>query len=263
MLAKGRTYTNKAVIRFHVTGTFAENRKKILSLSAVMSCFTIFNILSQEELFLSESNIRFTLADGYVLMATLHSKDIFILPIFLLLLSAFLKNDAEIQFVTRNKNRETIWKWNCFKIAILAAYISFFETLIILGTGIVQGQKMINWTEKESIFWFDTGMMLTKEESLFHVIGMFIVTTAITCMLVGMAYLFVKELTKSTIVAYGVCLCWGIAEYYSIHKIVLNRLCMGFRYWTHKEYDWIGYTLIGMAALSLFSRKLIKRKEYL
>lgn len=84
--------------------------------------------------------------------------------------------------------------------------------------GTIRQQKFINWTEEKTIFWIQTGFNLTKEVSIFRVVLMFVGTTMITCILIGMVYLFIKEITKSTIIAYGMCLCWGILEYYSTKK---------------------------------------------
>lgn len=262
MLVKGKISTKNRAIRLNIVGMFVENRKKYIFLSIVMSGFTIFNIFSQEELFIREANIMFTLADGYVLMANMFSKNMYILPIFLLLLNVSLKNDTQTQFVIRNRTRADIWKWDCFKIVVLAAYISILETLIILMIGIIRRQKFINWIEEKTIFWIQTGFNLTEKVSIFRVVLMFVGTTMITCILIGMAYLFIKEITKSTIIAYGMCLCWGIIEYYSTKKMVLNRLCMQFEYWIHKDYMWIIYSMICIFILAFLSRELVKRRQY-
>lgn len=79
MLVKGKISTKNRAIRLNIVGMFVENRKKYIFLSIVMNAFIIFNIFSQEELFIRETNIMFTLADGYVL----------------LLLNVSLKNDTQ------------------------------------------------------------------------------------------------------------------------------------------------------------------------
>lgn len=262
MLVKRRISIKNKVIQLNIVGMFMENRKMYIFLSIVMSNFTTFNIFSQEALFIREANIMLTLADGYVLTANMFSKNMYILPIFLLLLNASLKNDTQIQFVIRNRTRADIWKGDCLKIVVLAAYISLLETLIILMIGTIRWQKLINWTDESSFFWMQTGFSLTKEESIFCVILTFVATTMITCILIGMAYLFIKEIMKSTIIAYGMCLGWGIIEHYSTKKMILNRLCMQFEYWIHKDYMWAIYSMICISILAFLSRELVKRRQY-
>lgn len=262
MWGKRRISAKNRAVPLRIAGIIVENRKKYIFLSIVMSGFTIFHIFSQEELFIREADIRFTLADGYVLMANMLSKNMYILPIFLLLLNVALKNDTQTQFVIRNRTRADIWKWDCLQIVVLAVYISLLETLIIFIFGMIKGQRFINWTEEKTVFWVQTGFRLTEEVSVFSVVLMFAGTTMITCILIGMAYLSVKEITKSTIIAYGLCLCWGIIEYYSTGKMVLNRMCMQFAYWIHKDPMWILYAMICLSVLAFLSRELVKRRQY-
>ena len=262
MLVKRKISTNINAMKFSIAGMFVENRKKLIYLSITMCCFIIFNILSQEKILLREADIIFTLADEYVLMAHMFSKIVYILPIYLLLLTTSLKNDTQTQFVIRKRSRSDIWKSDCIVILILAAYISLLETLIILMLGIIRNQKVINWTEEKTIFWIKTGTHMKNEVSIFCVALTFFITTMLTCTLIGMAYLFIKEIFQNNIITYGICICWGLVEYYSSRKLILNRLSMQFEYWLHKDYKWILCTIICVSILAYLSRKIVKRRQY-
>lgn len=260
---KQRFIRDLKLLSLNIAGTFYENKKKLMFLSIGMIIVIIYNIISTEQTLFREMNIVFSIADSFVQMTYMYYKCVYIGPLFLWMLMYLLKGDSLLQFVVRSRSRITVWKWDCCKIILASLYVSILQTLTIAGIGLTRGQPLINWTEKKSVFRAQTGVILYTEESLLHIIIIFNVTTVITCILIGLMYMTVKEFATNTIVAFIICLSWCLIEYYTT-GFVLRNLCMQYKFWTHKEYNWNGMmmVIIVLFILAILSRKLVVRREY-
>lgn len=244
-----------------IAETFGENRKNLFLFLTFTGFFTVFFIRSKQGFYFIDGHLVFTIADGYVLMSNLFLKAFFLIPAYLFLLSHFLKNDGEVQRVLRSRRREKLWAWSCGKVLAASLCITIWEMLLIAGTGAAQGMRTVNWSEKESVFWIETGMVLRASKSLAEVAGMFFLTMMLTCVLAGLAYVWILELFHSILLASGACLTWGIAEYFA-KPFLLNRLCMQHLDWLRNEWSSLVAAAVVLVCLGILGLWAAKRREY-
>lgn len=260
MWGKRKIFINTDFLRYTVA-LFVENRRRIKLLSIVVCGATFFNIISKEAIFFRELNAKFTIADGYVLMANMFIKNVYYIPIFLMVLSSFYESSLETQIALRCRSKKNIYRFECCKIVLLSLYTAMIGALAVLLTGIFQKQEFINWSDQKSLYWIETGTTLEGHVSLIDIIICFMITTTLTLVLVGMGYFFIKTITKEKVLAYIACMCWSIIEYFS-GDFMLNRLCMPYAYWLHMNYNWIIFSGIGFGCFYMLDLFVLKGREY-
>jgi len=235
---------------------------KILFSIFIIAAFSFLRILQMKQIYENNYGIQLSRADCFVILNTLLTKGIVMLPAFLYILTTVLRYMDNPQFVLRVESRLAVWTNKIVRIIIFSLLVAVGEALCIIFVSLCLIDGNINWGENGSLFWALTGETLSGI-SFIHVAVMYAVMSFFFYLFSGILFAFGSLIFRNLIIGWiiiGLC----ITEYYIVNPIIFyKRTSIYYERWFQLDfYNDIGIMFIIILLLSIVGAFLSKRKEF-
>jgi hypothetical protein len=260
MLVKRRTLYKSLLGTKEIIADFNRIRTKIILVSVLTICWTVFSIATKRQFYEQQLSVQFSRIDGYVLMDNVVMKGWVLIPLAIFLFSSILENES-IQFLIRKQSRVNVLCYESIKIFLLSIYLTIIEMFSIEITNMILCTEKMNWSNKYSVFWLETGQT-------FDVIGidyilvmlLFFITTVIGLVLFGMLFLVTSYCCNQQKLPYLICI---IAIILRIEfRDLIGQYGIQYKQWLGWDKGKILLQILIVVCLILIARKLILRKDF-
>lgn len=223
-----------------------------------MMLWTTFSILSMKKYFQEQYGLLFSRADGFVIMDSITIKGWVLFPIAFCLCAKFMEKESA-QYIIRKKKRSYIWYAESISILFISLYLTIIESVSVLITVFSVCRVNINWDERKSVFWNETGRVLEETVLFSEVAISYFITTTVSFFLLGIFTGVVKRFTDNLLLTYVIVIAAIVLRIEMRDLIPVHGIEYG--QWLSVQHAWF-YLCVGVTVLLLVvGRWLVERKD--
>lgn len=165
-----------------------ENWKYLLLIGIGVAGWSIGSSMMTKNLY-ANTQIVLSQADYFTQIDAIGSKGMVLFPLALILYMQIIGHNS-MQEIVRNHSRVWVIGKEFGKVIWTSLYLTGIEILTMLLYIKILGLKQVNWTNKNSLFHFETGQILQQEPSFAKIVFFFFLSCFFGFFMIGIFYTF-------------------------------------------------------------------------